>query len=100
MANRVSRAPVIPLTDINKAISGELCLQFDESIPKLVVRMENGQVVDLIEANLMPVFNNFAEEFRQKHVSATIQNYTPTNNEAIWMKSTVLEDALDPDEQL
>ena len=100
MATRTSRAPLIPLNDPNKGVNGELILQVEESIPHLLYKGEDIGLVDLIRMCIDPMFNQLAEEVKERYITSTIQPTTPTNGEQIWFKTEIFDEILTDDEQM
>ena len=55
---RKSRTPVIPLNEKDLSVIGELIIDKSNSIPKLLIKLEDGSYKDLVEECLNPKFNN------------------------------------------
>jgi hypothetical protein len=100
MAMRTSRAPVIPLRDPDKSVTGELFIKDTEAMPHLYYKDEKLTLVDIIAACVDPMFNKLDEDFRNKHVDAIISNHKPTGGQSIWYGTELFEQALTDDDQL
>lgn len=97
---RKSRAPVIPLSNPNTATKNELILEQKELIPRLLAKMKNNEIVDIIRACMDPAFDDLAKEIKTQLTLGAIQDTEPINGVGVWFKTRNFSEVLDDNEQL
>ena len=100
MPMRKSRTPVIPLNEKDLSVIGELIIDKSNSIPKLLIKLEDGSYKDLVEECLNPKFDKLDKDFRERHTTIVVQETEPTGGQQLWLQTQIFESAVTDDYQL